>query len=69
MRFEQRFRIAPDDLVLAASNEAPLLIAHGTPVDAVDRHRDTYLVGLLGACLAIVGAVVFAITITGGIGT
>ena len=68
-RYQQRFTIAPDDLVLAASSDAPLLIAHGTPVDAVVRHRDTFLLGLLGACLAIVGAVVFAVTISGGVGT
>jgi hypothetical protein len=68
-RFEQRFMIEPDDLVLVASDEVPLLIAHGTPVAAVDRHREQYLLGLLGASLAIMGAMVFAIMLTGGFGT
>jgi hypothetical protein len=68
-RFERTFHIAPDDLILAASPEAPLLIAHGTPAAAVDRHRETYLQGLLGASLAIVGAMLLAIMLSGGFGT
>ena len=68
-RFERTFHIAPGDLILAASPEAPLLIAHGTPAAAVERHRETYLLGLLGASLAIVGAMLFAIMLSGGFGT
>ena len=42
-RFERTFHITPDALVLAASPEVPMLIAHGTPDAAVDRHRETFL--------------------------
>ena len=68
-RFERTFHIGPGDLILAASPEAPLLIAHGTPSAAVERHRETYLLGLLGASLAIVGAMLFAVMLSGGFGT
>jgi len=47
----------------------PLLIAHGTPVAAVDRHREQYLLGLLGASLAIMGAMIFAVMLSGGFGS
>ena len=68
-RYEQTFQIRPDALVLAASPEVPLLIAHGTPDAAVDRHRETFLLGLLGASLAIVGAMAFAVMLSGGFGS
>jgi hypothetical protein len=55
--------------VVAASTEVPLLIAYGTPGAAEERHRETYLLGLLGASLAIVSAMIFAIMLTGGFGT
>ena len=67
-RFERTFHIAPADLILAASPDAPLLIAHGTPAAAVGRHRETYLLGLLGASLAIMGAMIFAVMLSGGLG-
>lgn len=66
---QRTFEIEPETLVLASSTEAPLLIAYGTPVAAVERHRETYLLGLLGASLAIVSAMIFAIMLTGGFGT
>lgn len=68
-KFERTFEIAPEDLVVAASTEVPLLIAYGTPGAAEERHRETYLLGLLGASLAIVSAMIFAIMLTGGFGT
>ncbi len=68
-RFERTFHITPDGLVLAASAEVPLLIAHGTPAAVVDRHRETFLLGLLGASLAIVGAMAFAVMLSGGFGS
>ena len=60
-RAERLFEIDPETLVLAATADVPLLVAHGTPAAAVERHRETYLLGLLGASLAIVGAMLFAI--------
>lgn len=62
-RTERTFRIAPETLVLAASTEVPLLIAFGVPGSVVERGQARYLVGLLGAALAIASAMVFALTI------
>jgi hypothetical protein len=65
---ERIFDIAPDTLVLASSAEVPLLIAHGTPGAVMERSQVRYVMGLLGAVLAIASAMVFAITISGGVG-
>lgn len=65
---ERRFEIAPETLVLVASEEAPLLIAYGSPMAVVDRGRRRFMVGLLGAVLAISSAVVLAISLDGGPG-
>jgi hypothetical protein len=63
---ERTFEIAPDTLVLASSAEVPLLIAHGTPGAVMERSQGRYVLGLLGAVLAIASAMVFAIMISGG---
>ncbi len=68
-RAERTFRIAPETLVLAASDEVPLLIAHGIPGAVVQRGRDRFLVGLLGAILAIASAMVLAIKLGSGAGS
>ncbi len=65
---ERRFEIAPDTLVLAASEEVPLLIAHGTPTAVVGRGQTRFVVGLLGAVLAIASALVLAVSLSGGFG-
>ena len=65
---ERRFEIAPDTLVLAASDEVPLLIAYGTPTAVVGRGQARFVVGLLGAVLAIGSAMVLAIALSGGFG-
>lgn len=67
-RAHRRFAISPETLVLAATPDVPLLIAHGIPAVAVDRHEDRFVLGLLGAVLAIGSAMTLAITISGGIG-
>ena len=67
-RAHRRFTIAPETLVLAATPDVPLLIAHGIPAVAVDRHEDRFVLGLLGAVLAIGSAMTLAIMISGGIG-
>jgi hypothetical protein len=67
-RTDRIFHIAPDALVLAASADAPLLIAHGVPDTVVGRGQTQFIVGLLGAVLAIVSAMVFAIDLGGGFG-
>ncbi|MEP6639504.1 MAG: hypothetical protein ABJC39_09155 [Chloroflexota bacterium] len=68
-RADRTFRIAPEALVLAASDEVPLLIAHGVPGAVVARGRDRFMVGLLGAVLAIVSAMVFAVSVGDGSGS
>ncbi len=67
-RVERTFEIAPGTLVLAASAEVPLLIAHGSPGAVVQRSQLRFSIGLLGAVLAIVSAMVLAITLSGGLG-
>ncbi len=65
-RTTRTFEIAPETLVLAASDEVPLLIAYGEPGAVADRGRTRLLVGLLGALLAIASAMVTAVSVTGG---
>ena len=68
-RAERTFEIAPDTLVVAAMPDAPLLIAYGSPGAATERQEDRFLVGLLGAALAIGSAMVFAVMLDGGFGS
>ncbi len=67
-RTERTFTIAPGALVFAAAPDVRLLIAHGAPGAAVERHQDRFLIGLLGAVLAIGSAVTFAWMLGGGFG-
>jgi len=67
-RADRTFTIAPETLVLAASDEVPLLIAYGIPGAVVERNQARFLVGLLGAILAIASAMVFAVSLGGGPG-
>jgi hypothetical protein len=57
------FDISPDVLVLASTDDAPLLIAGGGPAEAAERSSDAFLLGLLGAVLAIGSAIVLALTL------
>jgi hypothetical protein len=66
-RFERTFEIAPDALVLAASEQVPLVIAGGPPSAAAGRQERLFLLGLLGAVLAIGSAMAMAIMVGGGI--
>jgi hypothetical protein len=66
-RIERKFTIAPDTLVLASAPDVPLLIAHGVPGAAAVRQQTTFLIGLLGAVLAIGSAVGLALLVSGGI--
>jgi hypothetical protein len=68
-RTERRFTIAPHTLVLASAPDVPLLIAHGLPGVATDRHQDTFVIGLLGAVLAIGSALGLALVLSGGFGS
>ena len=66
-RADRTFTIAPEALVLAASDEVPLLIAFGIPGDVVGRRQTGFVIGLLGAILAIASAMVFAVNVGGGL--
>jgi len=65
-RTERTFEIAPETLVLAASPEVPLLVAHGIPGAVVARGQTRLIVGLLGAVLAITSAMVVALNLGSG---
>ncbi len=58
---ERTFSIPPEALVLVASSEVPLLVAAGVPGTATERQQSRFLLGLLGAALAIGSAVVLAL--------
>jgi hypothetical protein len=60
-----RFDIAPDTLVIAAAEGSPLLIAEGAPEAVVAREQGRFLLGLLGAALAVGSAIVAAIVLGG----
>ncbi len=68
-RVERTFEIPPDTLVVAAVPDGPLLIAYGSPAAATERQQARFLVGLLGAVLAIGSAMVFAVMLDGGFGS
>ncbi len=67
-RFARTFDLATDSLVLAASDEVPLVIAAGAPATAVGRHEERLIVGLLGGGLAIASAMLLAASASGMIG-
>lgn len=66
-RYEQTFTIPPDTLVLAASSEVPLLVSLGSPAAAAGRHRQAFIVGLLGAVVAIGSAMALAMMLSGAV--
>jgi hypothetical protein len=61
------FYIDPQDLVIAASSEVPLVISIGPPAEFAARQRGLFVVGLLGAILSIGSAMVLALVIDGTI--
>jgi hypothetical protein len=67
-RYRRTFEIAPDALILAASPEVALVIALGAPSVAAGRHERQFLVGLLGAVVAIGSAMALALMLGGGLG-
>ena len=60
---ERTWDLEPDLLVIAAAPDAPLLIAGGAPEEVVAREHGRFLVGLLGAVLAIGSAVAGAVVL------
>lgn len=64
-----RFVIGPDELIVGQpEGEGQLVVYPGTPAEAVDRERDTLLIGLLGAVLAIGAALLIAAQLSGVLG-
>ncbi|MDQ3127548.1 MAG: hypothetical protein M3Q66_03715, partial [Chloroflexota bacterium] len=66
-RVAATFEIAPDALVLAPSDEVPLRIAFGAPSAVAARHDWQFVLGLLGAVLAIGSAMGLALLLDGGL--
>jgi hypothetical protein len=62
------FEIPPDALVIAAGPGTRLLVAAGSPGQAEERGSDAFLVGLLGAVVAIGSAVALAASLAGRLG-
>jgi hypothetical protein len=65
---ERDFEIPPDALVIAGAPDVHLLIAAGSPGLAYARDEQQFLVGLLGAALAIGSAVLVALALSGTFG-
>jgi hypothetical protein len=61
------FEIAPDALVLAASDEVPLQVAFGAPSAVSARGEWQFVIGLVGAALAIASAMALALLVDGGL--
>jgi hypothetical protein len=66
-RFERTFDIMPETLILAASPDVGLLVSLGTPGAVVAREETRFLVGLLGAILAIASAVALATSLSSSV--
>jgi hypothetical protein len=64
-RIMRAFSIPAETLVLADTPDVPLLIAFGIPEAAIGRQQGRFIVGLLGAILAIGSAMVLAVMIAG----
>jgi hypothetical protein len=64
---KRTFEIRPEELVVAAAADVPLTIALGGPGEATARAQMQFLLGLLGAVVAIAGAVALALMIQGGL--
>ena len=64
---EARFEIPAGELVVAATDEHPLAIVVGTPGEARAREDSKVLLGMAGAGLAIVSAMVLALTLPGAL--
>ena len=65
----ETFEIAPETLVVAEGPNIPLVIYAGTPAEATTREQWRFVVGLVGALLAIGSAVLLALALGGSIGS
>jgi hypothetical protein len=67
-RADRVFTIEPRALVLASTADVRLIVADGNPSDASAREEGRFLVGLLGAILAIGSVIFLAFALSGGLG-
>jgi hypothetical protein len=61
------FEIAPDALILATSEEVPMLVSLGAPTQVAARGQGQFVLGLVGGALAICSAMALAVMIQGGL--
>lgn len=66
-RASAAFDIGPQDLVIATSDDVPLVVALGAPADTINRNQGRFVAGLLGAILAIGSAMALALLADGAI--
>ncbi|HEY3523834.1 MAG TPA: hypothetical protein VGK63_09025 [Candidatus Limnocylindrales bacterium] len=62
-----RFDIGPDELVVALTGDVPLLVVAGAPGLAASRGTDRFAVGLAGAAVSILSAIILAVVVGGAI--
>jgi hypothetical protein len=63
-RIEREFEIAPETLVVTATPDVPLLVTLGAPGLAAGREQGRFLMGLVGAVVAIASAMALAVIVT-----
>jgi hypothetical protein len=66
-RAHRIFSIPPRALILAATSDVRLVVADGSPTAAADREETRFLIGLLGAFLAIGSAIFLGLLLTGAL--
>jgi len=66
-RIERTFSIPPGTPVVVATPDVPLLVTLGTPGQAAARESSRFVVGLLGAVVAIASAMALAFSVSGGL--
>ena len=66
-RARAAFEIAPEALVLASAADTPLLVSLGSPPAIAAREQGRFVLGLLGAVVAIGSAVALAYLLGGGL--
>jgi hypothetical protein len=64
---ERRFEIPDEELVLAVGTDAALAIFDGEPGVAARRERDRFMLGIVGALIAIASALALAYMLRGEI--
>jgi hypothetical protein len=60
-----RYELPAEELVVAGSSDGGLAIYAGTPAAAVQRHDLAFVLGLVGAVMAVVGALALGAAVTG----